>query len=253
MLEDDRIQQIKAPGNTLVDACNGKPNCKLIDDTTGILTFLPSPLYQTRAFTINLLTEKGFFYNVSVEPKPIASQTIVFKTYKNPIIRAREPHTSSYEKVMVGFLRALVNGYVPEGFTQTIPKKTAIYKAQRTQLKRLLIVKGNRMRGEIFELKNHTNKPIDAKESWFNWSGTKGVALAKSHLGLLKPLVYIGLANMSIQLKKQQQILLGIVIGVIVLVIAGFALLGNKTVKSPKGDKPAYKRHSLAGPISTYY
>lgn len=182
MLEDDRIQQIKAPGNTLVDACNGKPNCKLIDDTTGILTFLPSPLYQTRAFTINLLTEKGFFYNVRVEPKPIASQTIVFKTYKNPIIRAREPHTSSYEKVMVGFLRALVNGYVPEGFTQTIPKKTAIYKAQRTQLKRLLIVKGNRMRGEIFELKNITNKPIDAKESWFNWPGTKGVALAKSHL-----------------------------------------------------------------------
>lgn len=56
---------------------------------------------------------------------------------------------------------------------------------------------------------------------------------------------------MSIQLKKQQQILLGIVIGVIVLVIAGFALLGNKTVKSPKADKPAYKRHSLAGPIST--
>lgn len=182
MLEDDRIQQIKAPGNTLVDACNGKPNCKLIDDTTGILTFLPSPLYQTRAFTINLLTEKGFFYNVRVEPKPIASQTIVFKTYKNPIIRAREPHTSSYEKVMVGFLRALVNGYVPEGFTQTIPKKTSTYKAQRTQLKRLLIVKGNRMRGEIFELKNITNKPIDAKESWFNWPGTKGVALAKSHL-----------------------------------------------------------------------
>ncbi|STP14110.1 TraK domain-containing protein [Legionella bozemanae] len=61
VLEDDRIQQIKAPGNTLIDACNGKANCKLIDDTTGILTFLPSPLYHTRAFTINLLTEKGFF------------------------------------------------------------------------------------------------------------------------------------------------------------------------------------------------
>ena len=122
LLEDDRIQQIKAPGNTLVDACNGKTNCKLIDDTTGILTFLPSALYQTRAFTINLLTEKGFFYNVRVEPKPIASQTIVFKAYKNPVIRAHAPRTSSYEKVMVGFLRALVNGYLPEGFTQTIPE-----------------------------------------------------------------------------------------------------------------------------------
>lgn len=46
---------------------------------------------------------------------------------------------------------------------------------------------------------------------------------------------------MSIQLKKQQQIFLGIVIGVIVLVIACFALLGNKTVKSREVDKPAYK------------
>lgn len=163
ILEDDRIQQIKAPGNTLVDACNGKANCKLIDDTTGILTFLPSPLYHTRAFTINLLTEKGFFYNVRVEPKPIASQTIVFKSYKNPVIRARDPHTSSYEKVMVGFLRALFNGYLPESFTQTIPKKPSVYKAQKTQLKRLLTVTGNRMRGEIFELKNVTNQPIDAK------------------------------------------------------------------------------------------
>ncbi|WP_392536733.1 TraB/VirB10 family protein [Legionella sp. 227] len=56
---------------------------------------------------------------------------------------------------------------------------------------------------------------------------------------------------MSIQLKKQQQILLGVVIGVIVFVIACFALLGNKTAKSKEVDKPAYKKHSLASPIST--
>lgn len=182
MLEDDRIQQIKAPGNTLVDACNGKANCKLIDESTGILTFLPSTLFQTRAFTINLLTEKGFFYNVRVEPKPIPSQTIVFKAYKNPVIRARAPNTSGYEKVMVGFLRALVNGYLPEGFTQEIPSKSSVYKAKQTQLKRLLTVKGNNLTGEIFELKNVTNKPIEVKESWFNWPGTKVVSLTKTHL-----------------------------------------------------------------------
>nr|WP_259293237.1 type-F conjugative transfer system secretin TraK [Legionella bozemanae] len=63
-----------------------------------------------------------------------------------------------------------------------MPKKLSVYKGQKTQLKRLLTVQGNRMRGEIFELKNITNQPIDAKESWFNWPGTKGVALAKNHL-----------------------------------------------------------------------
>lgn len=56
---------------------------------------------------------------------------------------------------------------------------------------------------------------------------------------------------MSLQLKKQQQIFLGTVVGVIVLVIACFALLGNKTVKSKEVDKPTYKKHSLASPIST--
>lgn len=182
MLEGDRIQQMKAPGNTLVDACNGKQNCKLIDDSTGMLTFLPSPLYQTRAFTINLLTENGFFYNVRVEPKPVPSQTIILKAYQKPVIRAHAPNTSGYEKVMVHFLKALVNGYVPEGFAQTIPSKAPIYKAARTQIKRLLTVNGNRMCGEIFELTNLTNKPLDVKESWFNWPGTKGIALGKVHL-----------------------------------------------------------------------
>ena len=182
MLEGDRIQQIKAPGNTLVDICNGKANCQLIDPVTGTLTFVPAPLYQTRAFTINLLTENGFFYNVRVDPKPIPSQTIVLKAYQKPTIRARAPHTSGYEKVLVNFLRALVNGYMPEGFIQTIPSHAPIFKAQRTQIKRLLTVKGNRLCGEIFELINLTNKPLDIKESWFNWPGTKGIALARRHL-----------------------------------------------------------------------
>lgn len=177
LLDDDRIQQIKAPGNTLVDACNGKANCKLIDPTTGSLTFLPSPLYHTRPFTINLLTEKGQFYNVRVQPKPIASQTILLKSYKKPVIENRAPQTSGYEKMMVNFMRALVNGYLPEGFTQTIPSKPVIYKTPRTELKLLLTITGNNLCGQIFELTNKTNKPLNVRESGFNWPKTKGVAV----------------------------------------------------------------------------
>lgn len=182
MLEDDRILQIKAPGNTLVDGCNGRANCKLIDDSTGILTFLPAPLYHTRSFTINLLTEKGLFYNVHVEPKPVPSQTIVFKIHKKPVIRALAPKTSGYEKSLVNFIKALVNGYLPEGFSQTLPKTSSVYKSPTTQLKRLLSVEGNRLTGEIFELRNLTNYPLTLRESSFNWPGTKAIALAKTHL-----------------------------------------------------------------------
>ena len=182
MLEDDRILQIKAPGNTLVDGCNGRPNCKLIDETTGILTFLPAPLYHTRPFTINVLTEKGLFYNVRVEPKPIPSQTIVFKIRKKPVIRALAPKTSGYEKSLVRFIRALVNERIPEGFTQTIPKTISFYKSSTTQLKRLVTVSGNQLTGEVFELKNATNRLLMLRESSFNWPGTKAIALAKTQL-----------------------------------------------------------------------
>ena len=60
-----------------------------------------------------------------------------------------------------------------------------------------------------------------------------------------------GLVNMSIQLKKQQQILLGVIAGVIVLVIGVLAILGHQSVKQTEIDKPTYKKHRLASPLSS--
>lgn len=56
---------------------------------------------------------------------------------------------------------------------------------------------------------------------------------------------------MSRQLKKQQQLLLGIGIGFLVLIIAVFAFLGSKTTKPKEEKKESFKKHSLASPIST--
>ena len=66
----------------------------------------------------------------------------------------------------------------------------------------------------------------------------------------MKPPDFIGLVNMSRQLKKQQQLLLGIGIGFIVLIIAVFAILGSKTTKPKEEKKESFKKHSLASPIS---
>ena len=56
---------------------------------------------------------------------------------------------------------------------------------------------------------------------------------------------------MSIQLKKKQQYLLGAIVAVIILIIAGLAFFGKKSTQSKVVDKPDYKRHSLASPISS--
>lgn len=55
---------------------------------------------------------------------------------------------------------------------------------------------------------------------------------------------------MSIQLKKKQHILLGITVGIVVIVIAVLAILGKKAEKPHIEDKPSYKKHILASPIS---
>ncbi|ARB91029.1 type-F conjugative transfer system secretin TraK [Legionella longbeachae] len=181
LLRDDRIAQMQAPANTLIDVCNGKPNCKLIDQTTGALTFMPSPLFHTRAFSLNLTTEQGNFYTIRVTPKPISSQTILLKTYQKPVI-PKVPQLSFYEQSLLIFLRHLVNERIPEGFTQVTSSKPKLYKGRFTHLRLLTTLTGNQWQGEVFELTNTSQRPIDVKESWLNWSKTKAIAVVSHHL-----------------------------------------------------------------------
>jgi conjugal transfer pilus assembly protein TraK len=182
LLEDDRIMQMKAPSNTLVDVCNGKPNCKLIDEGTGVLTFMPAPLYHTKTFTINVITEKGSFYSMRVEPKHISSQTILFKTYQKPVIKAQVPENSLYEQNIIHFFKEMMNGHVPEGFTQTVLPKPKVYKGRRTELRLVQTMTGNNLRGEIFELTNTSNAPLTVKEAWLQGLKVKGIVVESHHL-----------------------------------------------------------------------
>ena len=182
LLRDDRITQMRAPANTLIDVCNGKPNCKLIDETNGSLTFMPSPLFHTRAFSLNISTEKGNFYTLRVTPKPISSQTILLKSYQNPVTQKKAPQLSSYEQSILYFTRYLVNDRIPDGFTQVTANKPKLFKGRFTELRLLSTLTGNELQGEVFELINTSQRPIDIKESWLNWSGTKAIAVAEHHL-----------------------------------------------------------------------
>lgn len=55
---------------------------------------------------------------------------------------------------------------------------------------------------------------------------------------------------MSIQLKKQQHILLSLIVTVLALVIGVFAFWGNKADTVEVIDKPDFKKHAFASPIS---
>jgi conjugal transfer pilus assembly protein TraK len=182
MIEGDRIQDIKAPSNSLLDTCNGKPNCKLIDEDSGVFTFLPTTAFQARTFSINLRTENGYFYNLRVEPQPIPSQTILLKTYKKTIVQAYEPRTSDYEKSMVEFLKILISEEAPEGFVKTKANPVKVYQSKHSRLKKLMTIRGNDLCGEVYVLTNTTKHPLEVKEAWFNWAGTKSVAITKTHL-----------------------------------------------------------------------
>lgn len=55
---------------------------------------------------------------------------------------------------------------------------------------------------------------------------------------------------MSTQIKKQQYLMLGITVFILMVIIGVFAWLGNHQVKSVELDKPQFKKHTLASPIS---
>lgn len=182
LLHEDRITEMKAPANTLVDVCNGKPNCKLIDETTGALTFMPSPLFHSRAFTLNISSEKGNFYNIRVMPKPISSQTVLLKSYAKPLLLKEIVQTSPYEQTLLRLMRSIVNEHIPEGFTQNTSIKPKLFKGRFTQMRLLRTLSGDTLQGEVFELTNTSQRPIDIKESWLNWSGTRAIAVADHRL-----------------------------------------------------------------------
>lgn len=56
---------------------------------------------------------------------------------------------------------------------------------------------------------------------------------------------------MSTQIKKQQYIVLSIVVFILAVVIGVFAWFGNRQTKLVEVDKPQFKKHTLASPIST--
>lgn len=56
---------------------------------------------------------------------------------------------------------------------------------------------------------------------------------------------------MSLQIKKQQRLVLIIIVAFIVLVIACFAFWGNKKPPTANADKANFKKHTLASPLSS--
>lgn len=179
-LTGDRIRQIRASANTLIDTCNGKPDCKMIDEYTGVLTFMPSSFYQTQSFTINLYTENGNFYNLIINPKPISSQTIVL----NPEIKkaALSPKISEYQSMLVQLIQSLKNEKIPDGFSEIKILKNRTHTTRNTVLRQIKTISGNHFKGEIYELKNTGKQTLQIAESWFNWKGTRAIAVEKQQL-----------------------------------------------------------------------
>ena len=83
---------------------------------------------------------------------------------------------------MVEFLKILISEEAPEGFVKTKANPVKVYQSKHSRLKKLMTIRGNDLCGEVYVLTNTTKHPLEVKESWFNWAGTKSVAITKTHL-----------------------------------------------------------------------
>lgn len=61
---------------------------------------------------------------------------------------------------------------------------------------------------------------------------------------------FIGLVNMSKQVKKQQYIFLGVLIATLLLIFAVFFVIGSYHQKKKVEDKAHYTKHTIASPLS---
>lgn len=159
------------------------------DNTTtvtedGALIF--SPL-TAQNFTVFLETAKGASLSINVQPKPVTGRTVRFTpvsppTRKNDDAKAWE-ESKSYEKTLVALSRTILQGEVPEDYTEYPITRMAAYSpdvsAQLTAERQYV---GSHLRVVRYRMKNPGYITMNLRERDFYKKGVRAVMLSTHQL-----------------------------------------------------------------------
>ncbi len=170
----DRIRNIKANSGELEISQ---------DDRLGEIYVRPTSMAENKPLNLFIITEQNFTYKVLLYPKAIPSEQIIIKNDNAVTLSDAEVSKISkntYEQQIIALLKAMQS-----------KKKLSEYqiKAERKYIdlgdlamRRISVYKGQSFIGEIFTLKNSTNKILNLEEKFFFKNGVRAVKIEKSDL-----------------------------------------------------------------------
>jgi conjugal transfer pilus assembly protein TraK len=149
--------------------------------------------YGESTFTVFVSTSKGHNFSLLVMPRATPGRTIILEPTTPSLLTARFEETESYQKVLVTFIKAMINNEMGEDYTYEEEKSKKSKKIDFygvADIKQIASYSGSHLLGIVSEIKNKTKNPITLKPSYFYQPGVRAVALsnqtiAPSAVGLL--------------------------------------------------------------------
>lgn len=170
----DRIRNIKGTPGEIIEP--------IIDAKTGD-AFLKLPFPGHKPINIFIITEKDFTYKGTLFPKSIPAEQIVLRNDRASISSSAEVVKSSrnsYENQIIKLMRAMRDKKSIDGYQ--VKSQSKYVDLGDLSMRRSSIYKGQNFVGEIFLLKNSTNKVISLEEKFFYKNGVRAVKIEKTEI-----------------------------------------------------------------------
>jgi len=179
------LNRIKVPGDRVrnIRGSLGEVIDPIIDGRTGD-AFLKLPFPGHKPINIFVVTEKDFTYKGTLFPKSIPAEQIVLRNDKAAIssnnVEGVKSSRNSYENQIINLMKVMRDKKNTDGYQ--VKNQSKYVDLGDISMRRSSIYKGQNFVGEIFVLKNSTNKVISLEEKFFYKNGVRAVKIENADL-----------------------------------------------------------------------
>lgn len=177
MVKGDKILKARFPKEMM--AVSSEPNGSLY-----VMVANPEP------FTLFVTTELGRHFSLTINTESGLGKTLEFVADGAPIpaitsatkVLAKIPEPSFLPSNVTELMTAMLKNNVPKDYESKKYFNRAIRLGQGMTLFPKFTYKGKILSGEVTEIYNGSNSPIDLNEALFNGAGVKAISLSKNIL-----------------------------------------------------------------------
>lgn len=152
-----------------------------INNETGELFLQPQSTLPKQSFTLMIRTHSGHSYTVVAMPVNTPAETILLMPAGSGSKKAERWETSSnYQTLLIRLLKSMAEGGQPDGYKVIhLDTKEKNYGklGDIAYIKPLTIYKGKQIKGEVYQIINRTDQPINLTEREFYQIKDRGIAL----------------------------------------------------------------------------